>query len=307
MKQEIIEELSAISGMAPEELADRPMAELKRLLAEYRSAPSADSRFPVPARDPIYVDPIPEYSALLDKRSRKDGKPRNIAIHGPAGAGKTSYGIQFAARFRRPLYVLNVGSLAEPSEVLGHWEAKEGTTVWVHSDLWHAIQVPYCVVVLDELNRGFSLKTLNALLPMLDDRRNLDGAAVAEGVVFFATLNEGLEYVGTDELDAAIDDRFSEGVRLTYPSNEVALLVEQGIDPAMANNLYRLVSNLRGSHPISLRAMRSWADMVLNGASPWYALLFTIGRRVNIRELLSACHLAWPDLKIHPVQGVYDG
>ena len=78
-----------------------------------------------------------------------------------------------------------------------------------------AISTPNTVVLLDELTRA-PRDAFNLLLPLLDGQRYLaldesDAEAivqVAEGVSFWATANEGMEYTGTSILDRALRDRF---------------------------------------------------------------------------------------------------
>lgn len=253
--------------------------------------------FRVPDFDETYINPVPGYSQRLEAKSRGTAKPRNVALWGPTGAGKTTYAIQFAARFERPLYILNFGEVTEAEQLLGHWEARDGSTVWVDSDLVHAIQTPFAVILLDELNRGATAKVTNAAFELLDDRRSLGGFPVAPGVIFFATLNEGVEYTGTDELDAAINDRFSEGVLISYSPREKEVLVNRyGADPATAERAVALANNLRGQFPLSLRVLGAAIEEIKFGASLSEALLFTIGRRVPAQTLVSACAATWPEV-----------
>lgn len=318
-KFEAAKKLSALTGesvgdllrLTASELAQRlseaNREEAKRSMAAVAPAVSraqitrswaASDRFPVPEVDDSYINPFPLYTERLEAKSRATGKPRNVALHGPTGSGKTTYAIQFAARFGRPLYILNCGGLVEADQLLGHWEAKDGSTIWVESDLWHAVQVPGCVILLDELNRGANSRTLNTLLEMLDDRRTLGNAKVADGVIFFATLNEGAEYTGTDILDAAIDDRFSEGLHFSYLKNESELLVRNyGADPDVAEKLVMLANNLRGNFQISLRTLRATVEELHAGASIWDAVHVTFGKRVPYGTLSAAMAIIWPMLK----------
>lgn len=251
----------------------------------------------VPEVDPTYRQPYQDYTARLEAKSRATLRPRNVALWGPTGAGKTTFAIQFAAQYQRPLYVLNVGEVTEAEQLLGQMRAKDGSTYWEPSLLWQAVQVPFAVILLDELNRGGNAKVVNALFEVLDDRRTLGGAPVAPGVIFFATLNEGVEYTGTDELDAAIGDRFAEGAYIDYSPDEVNVLVARhGCDVEVAEGVVRLANTLRGKYPISLRILGSCVEEHKFGAPMQEALLHTFGRRVPAKVLAQACSAALPDV-----------
>lgn len=288
--RKVLSRLSVTASADDEAPVEVSAAALKQLTHESRE-------FRVPDIDETYINPVPGYSKRLELKSRSTAKPRNVALWGPTGAGKTTYAIQFAAQHDRPLYILNFGEVTEAEQLLGHWEARDGSTIWVDSDLVHAIQTPFAVILLDELNRGATAKVTNAAFEMLDDRRSLGGFAVAPGVIFFATLNEGVEYTGTDELDAAINDRFSEGVFISYsPKEKDILIARYGADPATAERAVALANNLRGVYPLSLRVLGAAIEEIKFGASLTEALLFTIGRRVPVQTLVGACAATWPEV-----------
>jgi len=69
------------------------------------------------------------------------------------------------------------------------------------------------------------------------------------GQLVIATLNEGPEFVGTVEVDAAVRNRFSTGIRMDYTSEavEVRILLQQapGIDKDVAKRLVRVAHSQR--------------------------------------------------------------
>ena len=69
------------------------------------------------------------------------------------------------------------------------------------------------------------------------------------GQCIIATLNEGVEYVGTVEVDAAVRDRFGMGVRMDYTVEavEARILVSQvpGLDKDVAKRMVRVASGQR--------------------------------------------------------------
>lgn len=138
----------------------------------------------------------------------------------------TSLARQFAARTNSPLAEVQCGLLSEASQFFGQLKFSPGIgTYYETTQLVKAIETPNCVIILDELNRVDNPKVINSLFWLLDDRREawLDDLQryirVAPGVVFFATLNEGVIFSGIDFVDAALRDRFT-AIKMDYPSPE---------------------------------------------------------------------------------------
>jgi len=222
----------------------------------------------------------------LDKMSVK--KPVNVRLNGPAGCGKTTTAMEFAARFRRPMLVMNCSMVREPRDWFGFkdFDPKTQTISWKKSLFYKFVQTNNAVVVLDEMNR-ISPMVLNTLLPLLDDRRKayLEEASetikVGNGVVFFATTNEGREFTGTVGLDLAQADRMSTLIEVTYlPEEEEAklLVARTGLDLANATKLAQVAGVVRKkaqqdavdgfSKAITTRILLNAAElMVLGGTS----------------------------------------
>lgn len=189
----------------------------------------------------------------LNLASKK--KPQNVRLNGPAGCGKTTTAMEFAARHNRPMLVMNCAMVREPRDWFGHkdYDPKTGTITWKKSLFFKFVQHTNAVVVLDELNR-INPMVLNTLLPLLDDRRKAyleeakDTIRVGDGVVFFATTNEGREYTGTVGLDLAQADRMSTLIEVTYlaEKEEANLLVQRtGIDLENAMKLAQVATHVR--------------------------------------------------------------
>ena len=179
--------------------------------------------------------------------------PQNINLVGPHGCGKTELAIQFAAKYNRPMLIMDCANLREARDWFGYKTARDGTVYWNESQFVRAVQAGNHVVLLDELNRAGS-SLLNTLMPLLDDRRFTyleergDNIVVGPGTVFFATMNEGAGYTGTSALDRAIRDRFPRAVELTYlgEKDEVNLLVHRtGIEKDAATRLVQLANKIR--------------------------------------------------------------
>jgi nitric oxide reductase NorQ protein len=204
--------------------------------------------------------------------------PVNVLVAGKQGCGKSTLVRQFAARNKRPLAVFQIGILSEPGQLFGEHRLKEGETYYQQFLFPQAIQTPGCVIHLEEINRPEHPKALNMLFSVLaEDRKvwtdELGLLKVADEVVFFATLNEGEEFVGTEMLDAALRDRFYVSTLDYLPSDieTKVLRLKGGLDEAEALTIVNVANKLRHNtrEPVivSTRHTLMIAEMVAVGAT----------------------------------------
>lgn len=210
---------------------------------------------------------------LLSKRH-----PVNVLVAGKQGCGKSTLVRQFAARNHRPLATFQIGLLSEPGQLFGEHALKNGETYYRKYLFPDAVRTPGCVIHLEEINRPEHPKALNMFFSVLSEDRGvytdeLGHIKVADGVVFFATLNEGEEFIGTEILDAALRDRFYV-MLLNYLPPEVetrVLNLKTGIDEADAQTIVnvaaKLRSNSRDPMVVSTRHTLMIAEMVSVGAT----------------------------------------
>lgn len=207
-----------------------------------------------------------------------ESHPVNVLVAGKQGCGKSTMVRQFAARNRRPLAVFQIGILSEAGQLFGEHRLREGETYYQEFLFPKAIQTPGCVIHLEEINRPEHPKALNMLFSVLSEDRkvwtdDLGLLKVADGVVFFATLNEGEEFVGTEMLDAALRDRFYVTL-LDYLPREVetrVLHLKTGVSEADALTIVNVANKLR-SNPqepmvVSTRHTLMIAEMAAVGAT----------------------------------------
>ena len=215
-------------------------------LAEYFTPPTVDSTH-------ILNKDLESLFNAINIASKKG--QQNVRLNGPAGCGKTTTAMEFAARFKRPLLVMDCANIREPRDWFGfrNIDSKTGTVVWHKSLFYKFVQHNNAVIVLDEINR-INPMICNTLLPLLDGRRKtyLEEAGetlrVGSGVVFFATTNEGREFSGTISLDLANADRLSTLIECNYldPINETSLLANRtGIPEADASKLVSVANHVR--------------------------------------------------------------
>ncbi len=229
--------------------------------------------------------------------------PVNVLVAGKQGCGKSTLVRQFAASGARPLSVFQVGILSEPGQLFGEHRLKDGQTYYQEFLFPKSIQTRRCVVHLEEINRPEHPKALNMLLSVLAEDRSvwideIGHIRVADGVVFFATLNEGDEFVGTEMLDAALRDRFYV-ITLDYLPPEVetkVLCLKTAVDEAEALTVVNIANRLRTNRNdpmvVSTRHTLMIAELIGVGATVKEA--FVTGLQINpdtLETVLLSLHL----------------
>lgn len=257
----------------------------------------------IPAPEPHYFLPaeVIENMGLVKKLS--DRHPVNVLVAGKQGCGKSTMVRQFAARNKRPLATFQIGILSEPGQLFGEHRLKDGETYFKKFLFPEAIQTPGCVIHLEEINRPEHPKALNMLFSVLSQDRQvyldeLGLLKVAPGVVFFATLNEGEEFVGTEMLDAALRDRFYVTLLDYLPKAVEAdvLHLKTGVSRKDAETIVTVSNQLRRNtqEPIvvSTRHTLMIAEMVAVGASVRDAFVFSLQVSKDVLEsVLLSLHL----------------
>lgn len=263
--------------------------------------------FPAPSEVDFYLPKgiVSALTMVADKSSQ--GDIVNVLIKGQQGCGKTQLIRQFAAVVNRPYVCVEIGLMEEAGEVFGQQTLDSGNVVWRSYRLSDAIQIRGAVIHLDEINRADRPEALNPLIPCLDDRRSIyvetsgESIDVAPGVIFFATINEGLQFTGTKELDSALRDRFYT-INLTFPPREVEVELFQsrlGIDAELAESVADVCAQARQSGvEVSTRKALQVAECRKFGLSWSRALEFSLGAdKDKLEQVLVKQHLEGEQLE----------
>lgn len=182
-----------------------------------------------------------------------ENAPQNMMLVGPQGCGKTELAVWFAAKYNRPIIIMNCATIREAKDWFGYRDAKDGSIFWHKSDFVRALEMGNAVILLDEFNRLHT--TLhNSLYSLLDARRSAfleelgEVVKVGPGTVFFSTANIGFSHVGTFTMDSAMEDRWGLRLNVSFlPAEEEkkVLMKKVGISEELANKLVKFANDIR--------------------------------------------------------------
>ena len=257
-----------------------------------------ERKLSIPNKKPFLIEESTGF--LLDYLDSEtlDGNISNVLIRGLSGCGKSELVNQYAATRQRPLAVLEVGRLSEASQIFGSQTLENGNIIYRPGLFLEAIQTQDAIIHLQELNRSETDKALNAIFSVLDDTFRgvwLDElqrvVKVAPGVVFFATVNEGYQFIGTMPIDDALKNRFSINIELGYlpAENETFIISSRtGILPDVAKSLVETANTLRYAQTdpfhISTRQILAMAKLIKRGA-PLLLAFKTVLPKADLEEI----------------------
>lgn len=224
-------------------------------------------------------------------------KQVNTILIGPTGTGKTEIIRFICNKLGIPCHIYDMGSMQDPlTDLLGSHRLVNGSSIFDYAKFVSDIQQPG-VILLDELSRA-PLTANNILFPCLDSRRTLP-VEIADSksdrtikvhpeCTFIATANIGSEYSGTQEIDAALLNRFLP-LQLDYLPEEIevkVLIKRTNIDVNSAEKLVRFANKVRENYmtgmlskSVSTRETLACAELVVDGFSIMDAVDFVISNK----------------------------
>lgn len=210
-------------------------------------------------------------------------KHKNTMLVGPTGTGKTDVIIRICKALNIPCRIYDMGAMMDPlTDLLGSHRLENGSSKFDYAKFVKDVQEPG-VILLDELSRAPQM-TNNILFPCLDDRRTLpveiaDSNSAREvkvhpECVFIATANIGSEYSGTNDIDAALENRFMM-IQVDYLPQSVEaeiLNIRTGCNLESAKKITSIANAIRErylegtlSKTISTRETLACAEFVVDG------------------------------------------
>lgn len=224
-------------------------------------------------------------------------KQTNTILIGPTGTGKTEIIRFICDKLGMPCHIYDMGSMQDPlTDLLGSHRLENGSSIFDYAKFVSDIQQPG-VILLDELSRA-PLTANNILFPCLDSRRTLP-VEIADSkndrvikvhpeCTFIATANIGSEYSGTQEIDAALLNRFLP-LQLDYLPQDIeikVLIKRTNIDVKLAEKLVKFANKVRSSYmsgmlskSVSTRETLACAELIVDGFSILDAVDFVISNK----------------------------
>ena len=252
---------------------------LKKMMKDY-PCPDVNSGFYVEER---------RWNILL----RNIMKHKNTMLVGPTGTGKTDVIIRICKALNIPCRIYDMGAMMDPlTDLLGSHRLENGTSKFDYAKFVQDVQEPG-VILLDELSRAPQM-TNNILFPCLDDRRmlpveiadskGLRSVPVHPECTFIATANIGSEYSGTNELDAALENRFMT-IQVDYLPKTIesqVIAIRTGCDERSAMKIVGVANAIREryldgslSKTISTRETLACGELIVDGFSLLEAVNFS--------------------------------
>ena len=214
----------------------------------------------------------------------------NTIVFGPTGCGKTASVEWLTSLLNWNLVIVSITPGSNEDTIVGtqlpaaHDVTGAPTVKWHDRMIASAVRFSHdrpTVLLIDEINRIRDVNEYAALMPLLDGTARLTlptGEVIDRGdLVLVATANPPHEYVGTNELDPAFENRLPWTPTIDYPdaTDEALALCSRipTLDPTVAKNMCEVVARIRHAgeitHPVGFRSLEAWAKALDSGFFTW--------------------------------------
>lgn len=214
----------------------------------------------------------------------------NTIVFGPTGCGKTASIEYITKALNWNLVIVSITPGSNEDTMVGtqmpaaHETTGAPTVEWVDRQIAQAVRLSHdrpTVLLIDEINRIRDVNEYASMMSLLDSTQRLTlptGETIDKGdLVVIGTANPPEEYIGTNELDPAFENRLPWTPRIDYPAieDEAEALVSRvpTLSNGAANTMATIARKIRDAseilHPIGFRSLLMWAEAVTSGYFSW--------------------------------------
>jgi MoxR-like ATPase len=215
----------------------------------------------------------------------------NTIVFGPTGCGKTASIEYITKALNWNLVIVSITPGSNEDTMVGtqmpaaHETSGAPTVEWVDRMIAQAVRLSHdrpTVLLIDEINRIRDVNEYACMMSLLDSTQRLTlptGETIDKGdLVVIGTANPPEEYIGTNELDPAFENRLPWTPRIDYPAieDEAEALVSRvpTLSNGAATTMATIARKIRDAseimHPIGFRSLLMWAEAVTSGFFTWH-------------------------------------